>query len=114
MASRAIQATRITRRAYTLLAALMLADGEWVTVRLLADGLFEHPVSPQAIRKHVWALQQFGIPQVVRCWRNGYSRGYRLAALPADEHLALMLACVPAVKRSAWWQTRRSQIRMTA
>lgn len=106
--------TRITRRAYTVLAALMLADGTWVPAASLASGLFAQPMTVQALRKHIWHLQAFGVPQVVRCWRNGYSRGYRLARLPADEHLEPMLACVPVVKRSAWWQTRRSQTHMTA
>jgi DNA-binding transcriptional regulator PaaX len=100
------QATRVTRRAYTVLAALLLADGAWVTVRSLAGGLFERPIAEQNVRKHLWNLQKFGVPEVTRCWRNGYSRGYRLARLPADEHLDSMLACVPTVRRSAWWEAR--------
>jgi hypothetical protein len=103
------QATRITRPAYTVLAALLLADGDWVAVRSLGAGLFDRPSSPLTIRRHIWNLRRFGVLQVVRCWRNGYSRGYRLAQLPADEHLDGMLACVPAVRRSAWWQARADE-----
>lgn len=105
---RARQATRVTRRAYTILAALLLADGDWVTVRSLAAGIFERPISEQCVRKHLWNLQRLGVPEVVRCWRNGYSRGYRLTALPSDGHLEGMLACVPTVKRSRWWQERNA------
>lgn len=103
------RATRVTRRAYTVLAALLLADGAWVTARSLGDGLFERPMPPQAIPEHIWTLQRYGVPQVARCWRNGYSRGYRLTALPPDEHLDGMLARVPAVRRSAWWRARAAE-----
>lgn len=93
-----------------VLAALLLADGEWVTRTELAAGLFEEPTWPSVLSQHVRNLQRFGVPMIGRIRH----RGYRLAVLPPDEHLDNMLACVPAVKRSAWWQTRLSQIPMTA
>lgn len=100
--SRPRVAKRITRRAYTILAALLLADGEWVTCGELAAGLFDRRTVASSIRRSVWDLRRFGVPQVM----PRAPIGVRLAALPPDEHLESMLACVPTVKRSAWWARR--------
>jgi hypothetical protein len=109
--------TRITGRAYTVLAAMLLADGAFVRAADLAAGLFPQPTAPESIRGHIRCLRRFGVDtiQTDRTWgRLALSRGYRLVDLPPDEHLDSVLACVPAVRRSAWWTTRGSQTRMTA
>lgn len=100
----------LTRRPYTLLAALLVADGAWVSRQELADLLFESEVCLSKLSQYLWALDHFVGTVVER--RHGI--GYRLATLPPDEHLESMLACVPAVKRSDWWISRDCQIRMTA
>jgi biotin operon repressor len=110
MTMRCHNAQRVTGPAYHVLAALLLADGALVDPWELASSLWAYPVPEQSIRQHVMHLRHFGILGIQA--RRG--RGYRLVALPPDEHLEPMLACVPAVKRSAWWQTRLCQTRMTA
>lgn len=102
------QPMRVTAPAYRILAALLLADGEVVERWELARGLWPYVAPEQSIRQHVMHMRHFGIRTIETVGR----RGYRLSGLPPDEHLELMLACVPAVKRSAWWQTR--QIRLHA
>jgi len=104
------QPKRVTAPAYHILAALLLADGEVVHPWELATGLWPYVVPEQSIRQHVMHMRHFGITGIETRPR----RGYRMAALPPDEHLDLLLACVPAVKRSAWWQTRACRIAMTA
>lgn len=104
------QAKQMTRLSYTVLAALMLADGEWVGRDDLADGLFAQPIWRQNLRRHVQHVEKFSGARVGRSTR----RGYRLLTLPRDEHLEGMLACVPAVRSSAWWSRRASPIRMSA
>ena len=98
---------------YMLMAALLLADGEYVLSTELAAGLFDRSVSGQVsrvtIRRHALNLLRARVPISERYLANGRVLWYRLAALPADEHLEPMLACVPAVKRSAWWSRRVSQ-----
>jgi biotin operon repressor len=101
---------RMTRPAYMLLAALLLADGDWVSRRDLADGLFIWPIRATTISAHAWTCDRRAGVFVER----RYGRGYRLRTLPPDEHLDGMLACVPAVKRSAWWRARRDRELMTA
>jgi hypothetical protein len=110
MATRWREATRLTRRAYTLLAALVLADGDWVDRRELAALLFDWPTSPSTISRHARMIERYGGWWIERRYRSGY----RLRCLPSDEHLDSVLACVPGVKRSAWWTTRASRIPMTA
>lgn len=102
MSARNRDATRITRQAYTVLAALLLADGEWVSRNEMADELFWAPVVPFAISRHIGNLERFGVDQV----EQRYRAGYRLASLPADEHLDNVLAVIPEVKRSRWWSRR--------
>ncbi len=106
---------QLTRRAYMLVAALLLADGEWVGRRELAAGVFEWDVAPTTVSMYLESVDRLMGPVVERRYRHpGHRVQYRMATLPPDEHLEPMLACVPAVKRSAWWQTRRSLIPMTA
>lgn len=99
------QATRMTRRAYTLLAALMLADGAWVSRRELAHGLYSWEISLQKLSIHAATAERYAGVWIAR----QRHLGYRLVALPPDEHLESMLACVPAVKRSAWWLARADE-----
>lgn len=97
-------AGRVTGPAYRVLAALLLADGEAVTSWELGEALWEYVVPTASVRTHIQNLRRFG---VAISHRPG--RGYRLLSIPPDEHLEPMLACVPAVKRSAWWSRRVSQ-----
>lgn len=105
---------RMTRPMYTLLAALLLADGGRVTTIDLAAGLYPHRVKPATIVQRVKAIRWVGVRVIETCWVGGLWHGYRLAELPSDEHLDAMLACVPAVKRSAWWSSRGSLTRISA
>jgi hypothetical protein len=107
---RSRQAKRMTRRSYTVLAALMLADGVWVDRDDLAALLFPWPIWKQNLLRHIRDAERFAGALIGR----HRTRGYCLLALPRDEHLEGMLACVPAVKRSAWWSARDSLIRMSA
>ena len=100
----------VTAPAYRILAALLLADGDIIEPWELATGLWPYVVPEQSIRQHVMHMRHFGITGIATLPK----RGYRMVALPPDQHLELMLACVPAVKRSAWWSRRTSQIPMTA
>ena len=104
------QPRRVTAPAYRILAALLLADGDIVEPWELATGLWPYVAPEQSIRQHVMHMRHFGILTVETVVR----RGYRMVDIPPDEHLEPMLACVPAVKRSAWWRTRRSRILMTS
>lgn len=104
------RATRMTRRSYTVLAALLLADGEWVSRQELAANLFDWPISREWLSNMLATIDQYVGVVVERRWRLGY----RLMVLPPDEHLESILACVPGVKRSDWWRGLDSQIRMTA
>lgn len=103
---------------YTLLAALLLADGEYVSATELAWGLFPRRISKQAsrvaLRRFALNAQRAGVPLGERYLTEARVLWYRLTALPADEHLEPMLACVPAVKRSAWWQTQLARTRIQA
>lgn len=90
----------VTRRGFTLLAALLLADGAWVRRVDLMAGLFPRPMESTALSWLLESVDRFVAPVVER----RQPLGYRLAALPPDEHLGAMLACVPTVKRSAWWR----------
>ncbi len=87
--------------AYRLLAALLLADRAYVPTIDLAACLFEQPVRDKEIYRLVKELRRFSVPV-----EAGWHAGYRLPSLPPDEHLEPMLAMVPLVKRSAWWQDR--------
>lgn len=97
----------VTRQPYTMLAALLIADGAWVGRQELADLL---EIGLAKVSEYLWTLDRFVGAVVER--RHGF--GYRLATLPPDEHLESMLACVPAVRRSAWWRGRIERDRMTA
>jgi hypothetical protein len=105
---------RMTRPMYHLVAALLLADGERVTTLGLARGLYPHAVTPNTIHRRVMAIRSLGIRVIETCWVAGIWHGYRLTELPSDEHLDAMLACVPAVRRSAWWSERASRTRTAA
>jgi hypothetical protein len=108
--TRSRRAKRITGRAYMVLAALLLADGAWVTQVELANELFDQPTVRMSICWHIADLRRLGVPEVETL--TGW--GTRLTAVPADEHLEPMLACVPAVKRSAWWRTHLARTRTQA
>ncbi len=105
---------RMTRASYTVLAALLLADGERVATLDLARGLYARPVKPVTIHQRIRAIRWLGVTEIETCWLGGLWHGYRLADLPSDEHLESILACVPAVKRSAWWSGRASRTRTAA
>jgi hypothetical protein len=107
-------AKAMTRPMYQLLAALLLADGERVTTLELAEGLYVRPLRPCSIAQRVKTIRALGVREIETCWVAGQWHGYRLAGLPSDEHLEPMLACVPAVRRSAWWSRRASRTRTAA
>jgi biotin operon repressor len=99
---RSRSATRITRHAMTVLAALLLADGEPVTSEDMALWLFDTAISRIGIRNHIFNLRRFG----VEIASSTHGEGYRLLRVPPDEHLESLLAMVPVVKRSDWWLLR--------
>lgn len=103
---------------YDVLAALLLADGEYVRSTDLAHGLVERRASEHAarvaLRGHALNLARAGVPIGERYLTGGRELWYRLTALPDDEHLEPMLARVPVVKRSAWWAAWCARIRRTA
>lgn len=104
------RAKQMTRNSYTVLAALMLADGAWVDRDGLTSGLFPWTLMESQLSRHIGNVRRLTGARIERRTRWGY----RLVALPRDEHLDGMLACVPAVRRSAWWSRRTCRTRIAA
>ena len=98
----------LTRLDYRVLAALLLADGEYVRAKEIGLLLFDRPMGRMACATRVWSLIANGVDTIQSDRPRGScaSRGYRLIDVPPDEHLDGMLREVPAVKRSRWWKTR--------
>jgi hypothetical protein len=100
--------SRMTQRAYVVLAALMLADGDWVDPLHLSSRLFTEMVWPEVILTSVRLIETYTGAEIEHGPKR---RGYRLVSLPNDEFLERMLSCVPVVKWSEWWRRREATSR---
>jgi len=95
---------RLYRAHYEVLAALLLADGEYVSADELSARLWDRPMVRTVAQHRLAALMEHGLPVEADWHQRRDTRGYRLRTLPADEHLQETLWAADRVRESGWYR----------